>query len=92
MSQLLAILVVERFIAIQPQDPFPRGVTHAFVAGRREVVDPGKVKDPRTTGSGDFFRAIAGPGIDDDHLRDQVRRRLQTGGQVGLFILGDQAE
>ena len=44
-AQLVAVLLVEAVVGVEPEDPVSRGVLQAGVAGGGEVVDPGEVED-----------------------------------------------
>ncbi len=84
LAQLLAVFFVEPVIGVEPEDPVPRGVSQALIAGAGEVVAPGEVEDAGAEGGGDFLGAVGRAGVDDDDFVDEVGRR-STSGRDAMF-------
>ncbi len=90
--ELGAVLIIEGFVGVEPEDPVAGGVAERLIARRGKAVNSGEVEDAGAQGGGDFLGAVIGAGIDHDHFGDEVGTGAQTGRQGRFAIFDDQAE
>jgi hypothetical protein len=87
----LAVGDDEALVGVDVEHPFAGDLVERRVAGRREVVGPGPVEDPRPMAPGDRLGAVDGSGIDDHDLVDEPLERGQAAVEHGLLVADDES-
>jgi hypothetical protein len=77
-AQPAAVLLVEPVVGVEPDDPLAGRMPQALIAGRGEVIDPGKVEDAGDELGGQVAGAVLRPGVHHEDLVGQ----LGGGGQA----------
>lgn len=72
------VLLLQYVICVQPKDIVLRGLSKRKVACSRKIIDPGKIVNRGTKGSGNILGVIGGACIHDDHLIHQIPYARQT--------------
>ena len=81
---------LQSLIGVDVQYPVAAAFSEAEIAGRGEIIGPGKVSDEGAMRSGDLHRVIIGAGIDDDDFVNLSRQRFQAFAQHGGFVPDDK--
>ena len=85
------VVADEGLVGVEPGDPLPGAVFQGGVAGPGEVVVPVALDDGGAEFAGDVHGGVGRPGVVDDDLVGETLEGGQAGGDVGLFVLGDEA-
>jgi hypothetical protein len=89
LAQLRRVLRLHVLVGVQVHHPVAGGVVQRDVAGVGERPVPGEVDHGRAERARDLGGAVAGAGVDHDHLVHGVLHRLQAAGQHLLLVLHD---
>lgn len=87
--ELLVVGRVDPVVGVEPEGVIAGGVLQGFIAGRREIVDPGEFKDGGSVSQGDLASGVRGAGVHDDDFVKQSPDRFQTEWKVILFVTYD---
>ena len=82
----------EMLVGVEVDDPVAGRVLERAVARIREGAVPGEVHDPGAERPGDLDRGVGRAGVDDHHLVDGARDRLEAAGEHLLLVLHDHHE
>ena len=82
--------LINHIVGIDPANPIAGGMAEGILAGRREVVTPGKVEDTVGVPARHGFGSVGRAGVHDHDLVHRTGQTGQAGTQCLLFVFDDQ--
>lgn len=88
--EMPSVRVDQPFVGVYVEDPLPAGVVQRDIARLCEVVPPGMVNEVDTEASGDLGCRVDRPGVNEHHLVNDARQRLETPCEELFLIARDE--